>query len=86
MEFSYSRQFERQYRKLPQKVRSRVAERLELLVHSEFHPLLQNHKLHGKYEEWRSINITGDFRLIYKKIDAEVMRIDAVGTHTELYD
>lgn len=60
-------------------------ERLALLVADESNPLLDNHKLHHPYDGYSSINITGNIRLVYKKIDAETYYLRAVGTHHQLY-
>ncbi|MDO8552357.1 MAG: type II toxin-antitoxin system mRNA interferase toxin, RelE/StbE family [bacterium] len=77
--------FERQYKKLPQALRDKMWERLALLIKDEFNPLLDNHKLHHPYLGYRSINITGDFRLVYKKIGTETYYLRAIGTHHQLY-
>ncbi|KKW39679.1 MAG: hypothetical protein UY89_C0016G0007 [Parcubacteria group bacterium GW2011_GWA1_54_9] len=53
-------------------------------VHDE---RLNNHELHGKYANHRSINVTGDIRAVYRKIDIatdDVLFVD-IGTHGELY-
>lgn len=77
--------FERQYRKLDRNLKNRVAERLHLLASEEFHPLLRNHQLTGEYEGFRSINITGDWRLVYRRIGADTYQLRAVGTHHQLF-
>ena len=85
MQFLYSREFEKRFKKLPQKLQQRTKERLQLFVENEFHPLLDNHPLQGKYKNHRSINITGDWRLVFKKIADDLVRVDLIGTHSELY-
>jgi len=60
-------------------------ERVALLDAEALHPLLNNHKLHHPYEGCSSINITGDWRLVYKKIGAESYQLRAVGTHHQLF-
>lgn len=60
-------------------------ERLTLLVADERSPILNDHKLGPPYDGYRSINITGDYRLVYKKIDADTYYLRAVGTHHQLY-
>ncbi len=81
----YSAQFKRRYRKLPQKLQSKVDERLKLFVADEFNEILDNHKLNGEYEGCRSINITGDLRVIYYLLSEGFYKIVTVGTHSELY-
>lgn len=85
MRLGRHKQFERQYKKLPHDVQRKVGERLDLLVFNERYPLLNDHKLSPPYEGYRSINITGDYRLVYKKIGADTYYLRAVGTHHQLY-
>ena len=77
--------FERQYKKLPVVLQDKMWERLSLLIANEFSPLLDNHKLHHPYHGYSSINITGDIRLVYKKIGTEIYYLRAIGTHHQLY-
>jgi len=79
------RVFVRQYKKLPRAIREKVAERLNILANDEFNLLLNNHKLHPPYAGYRGINITGDWRLIYKRIDVDAFYMRAVGTHHQLF-
>ena len=79
------RVFVRQYKKLSRVLREKVAQRLQLLDADEINPLLNNHKLHFPYEGYRSINITGDYRLIYKRIDMSTFYMRAIGTHHQLF-
>lgn len=46
--------------------------------------MLHDHTLHGKYATYRSINVTGDIRIAYKKTGSLILLID-IGTHHELY-
>ena len=85
MRFLEHRLFGRQYKRLPHEVQEKVGERLALLVANERNPLLNNHKLNSPYEGYRSINITGDWRLVYKKIGTDTYYMRAVGTHHQLY-
>ncbi len=66
-------------------MKARVGERLELLVGNEFDPLLNNHKLQGEDASYRSINVTGDVRIVYRKTSRDAYLLVAIGTHSELY-
>jgi len=79
------RVFERQYKKLPLALQDKMWERLGLLTVDERNPLLNDHKLHHPYDGYSSINVTGDIRLVYKKLDAETFYLRAVGTHHQLF-
>ena len=81
-----STRFKKQYRKLSHLVQSRVDERLRLFSKDPFHPLLNNHPLHGKDKEKRSINISGDYRIVYREVESSVYLLIDIGTHSELYE
>ena len=46
---------------------------------------LRNHALHTPYKGCYSIDITGDYRAIYKLIDNETALFTHIGTHSQLY-
>ena len=85
MPLAENRVFKRQLRKLSATTQSKVRERLNMLITDEFNPLLNNHKLGPPFEEYRSINISGDIRLVYKKIAEDIYYLRAIGTHHQLY-
>jgi len=60
-------------------------ERLRLFATDPFHPLLNDHSLRGEYQNQRSINITGDVRIIYEMVSQDVAKLIDIGTHSELY-
>ena len=80
----HSARFRRQWKHLSPKVKDEVDARVEVLQVSEFDPLLNNHKLSGKYAAYRSINITGDVRIAYKRV-TDGFYLVAIGAHSELY-
>ena len=77
--------FKRQWQKLSRKLQEKAEERITLLVSDEFNEKLNNHKLNPPYESFRSININGDYRLVYKRIERDTYYLRAVGTHHQLY-
>ena len=85
MRFSEHRVFERQYKKLSNELQKKVGERLALLIVDERNPLLNDHKLNPPFEGYRSINISGDYRLVYKKLAPDGCFLRAVGTHHQLF-
>lgn len=82
----HSSKFDKKYRDLPPKLKVKVVDRIELLIADEFSPVLKNHPLHGEFAGCRSINITGDIRVIYLKVTETHIRLVAVGTHSQLYE
>lgn len=85
MEIFYSRPFNKILERTPLKIQIAFRDRLGMFLDNPNHPFLQNHKLSGEYENCRSINITGDWRAIFKKVgEFDVIFID-LGTHSQLY-
>ena len=70
---------------LSPKIRFAFADRLELFLTDPHHPLLNDHALSGKRRGFRSLNITGDWRLIYKKLDEHTILLTEIDTHHNLY-
>ena len=79
------RVFVKQIKKLPEPLREQVLERVQLLVANPFDSVLNDHKLNPPWEEYRSINITGDYRLVYKKLAPNIYFLRAIGTHHQLF-
>ncbi len=82
----FHRSFERNFSKLTAGEQTRFKERLVLFVKDPFNPMLGNHPLRGKYEGYRSINVGGDLRAVYKPIAPDTAVFVAVGTHSKLYE
>ena len=72
------------YAKLPEKIRQKYKERRSIFIENKFHPVLDNHSLTGKYEGCRSIDITGNYRAIFREDNDSIIFL-AVGTHPQLY-
>ena len=79
------RSFSKQFAKLDRKLRLRFIERKELFIIEPHHPLLDNHALDHEWAGCRSINITGDWRAIFRTIETDVVEFLAIGTHHQLY-
>ena len=71
-------------KKTPSKIQERFYERLELFVQNKFDRILNNHSVGRAYPDCRSINITGDYRAIFKDHGELIIFIN-FGTHAELY-
>lgn len=82
--FYRSSRFRKQFKRYPQSIRQAAFDRLALLERNEFDSVINNHKLSGKYAEYRSINVTGDIRIAYKRVP-DGFFLTAIGTHSELY-
>ncbi len=80
-----SKPFQKSVRRLTPSAINAINERLNLFAKDPFHPILHNHPLSGKYKGYRSINITGDYQLIFVQLNKETVRLLDVDTHHNLY-
>jgi addiction module RelE/StbE family toxin len=81
----FHKQFERQYAVLDGKLRDKFKARMKIFINDEFDPMLNNHPLRGRYEGYRSINITGDMRALYKMKKEKQFVFIYIGNHSKLY-
>lgn len=85
----YSRKFDKQLRKSSTVIKISFKEKLTLFSTDPFHPQLNNHALIGKYVNYRSINITGDWRAIFQEgydEDGNIIIVFLlIVTHSQLY-
>lgn len=84
MKIEFTKQFDKQYEKLPIKVQLKLKDRIRLFQKNPRARQLRAHKLTGKYLHYYSIDITGDIRAIYK-IQNNTIYFTKLGTHSELY-
>lgn len=80
-----TKQFSKKAAKLPARIKFSLAERLKIFIKNPFHGLLNNHSLQGNMRSYRSINITGDYRLIYEQRDDNIACLIDIDTHHNLY-
>ncbi|MCL5782094.1 MAG: type II toxin-antitoxin system mRNA interferase toxin, RelE/StbE family [Patescibacteria group bacterium] len=80
-----SNRFDKAVNKLPPKVVAMLKMRVQLFMINPFSVELNNHQLHGYLRNYKSINITGDYRLIYEQYDDDTVRFINIGRHRELY-
>ena len=85
MRVKFHKHFHKNYNKLTDREHLKFKERLALLIADEFHPILNNHALHGKYSGYRSISIAGNLRAIYKHMGSDAISFVAIGSHSAFY-
>lgn len=81
----FHQNFEKQYKKLRTGEKNRLKERIGIFIQDEFNPVLNNHPLKGNYKGYRSIDIAGDLRAIYKKTTKDMVIFVTIGSHSQLY-
>ncbi|OGG15887.1 hypothetical protein A3D78_02525 [Candidatus Gottesmanbacteria bacterium RIFCSPHIGHO2_02_FULL_39_14] len=84
MNIVYHKIFLKDYKQLSPTQKEKLEKRLRLFFLDEFNPILNNHPLKGKYLGYRSINVTGDLRAIYKKINNTALFV-TIDSHSNLY-
>jgi len=82
---NFHRRFEKKLRRLNAKQQERFFERLRLFQNDPYHDILDNHPLKGKLKGYRSIDVAGDLRAIYKEDSPWLAIFVDVGTHSQLY-
>lgn len=60
-------------------------ERIIIFSADPFHPTLNNHALTGEWTGYRSINITGDYRAVYRLVEEDLAYFVDLDTHSNLY-
>ncbi len=84
MVIDFHRDFIKDSKRLTTKLKERLTQRLKVFEIDEFDPTLNNHSLRGRYLGYRSINITGDLRAIYKRTGSHIIFV-AIDSHSNLY-
>ena len=77
--------FEKKYKKLRESEKQAFKERRNLFLKNPFDPILNNHQLGGKHKDCRSIDITGDLRVIFKMMVENLAYFLIIDTHSNLY-
>ena len=85
MEVTYHSKFMKMYRRVPLKVQRKFELCISIFHRNPFDKRLENHPLHGTWNGFRSIDITGDWRAIYLELGETSAEFYAIGTHSQLY-
>lgn len=82
----FHKDFKKELNKLSRKYQEQFLNKFELFNDNPFHPLLNNHQLHGTLKNRRSINITGDIRAVYEQVSKDKFIFLTIGNHNNLYN
>ena len=80
----FNKSFYKDYEKLPKKIQDKFWNRLEIFKENKTNKILNNHSVDKAFTNCRRINVTGDYRAIFKEYDDMVVFVN-IGTHSELY-
>lgn len=88
MRIVYDPVFFEKLKKVDVKIRKSVKVRILLFSKNPHDPQLNNHPLQRRWQGYRSIDITADWRAIFKEVTIRndiVAYFVAIGTHKQLY-
>ena len=85
MQIRYTREFKKQYAKASQNIKQAFKSRRNLLLENPQSPVLNSHSLKGSLKNYKSINITGDWRALYSQPSKDIIVFEVLGTHSQLY-
>ena len=80
-----SKVFDKKFKKLSKKLQLQAKLRIQLFLVDQYDVRLNNHFLHGDKKVFRSINISGDMRVIYEALENKSVRFLDIDTHSNLY-
>ncbi len=85
MKIVLHKNFEKRLSQLPQNIKSKFKEKMNVFLKDPYNPALNNHPLKGKNKGFRSINITADVRALYKRSKEDYFIFVEIGNHSNLY-
>lgn len=81
----YSSVFRKSLKRMPAFVKKAFLAKESLFLFNPFHPLLETHKLHGKYRKYWAFTVIGHYRVMFRFMENERdVGFLNIGTH-EIY-
>lgn len=80
--------FDKQLRNAPDEIKAAFFDTLDLFLENPNHPHLRNHELREKFAGYRSIDVTEDWRAVFKEEQSgeqKTIKFHLLGTHKDLY-
>ena len=81
-EVRYTSKFKKAFQKMPSFVRGACIAREAMFRKDVFHPLLDTHKLKGKYRTFWSFTVIGQYRVMFAFLSDEIVAFVNIGTHS----
>lgn len=85
MNVEFTKTAQKHISKLDVRIKSQLKSKLDIFRSDPNTPSLRQHALSGRYHGFSSINITGDYRLVFEWLDVDSINVLAIGTHSQLY-
>ena len=76
--------FNKQRKAAPLEIKKAFQDTLALFIVEPDHPSLRNHPLKDKFAGVRSIDVSGDWRALYRRERKRIIFVE-LGTHDQLY-
>lgn len=86
IEILTTKNFDKSFKKKDKFIQKKALERIKLFTQDPFNVLLNNHGLLGEYENKRSLNVTGNYRIMFYYVNKNTIILSDIGTHPELYE
>ena len=82
----YSKQFQEDYKKSSENIKRAFRDSLDLFLFDPHNPFLRNHALREEYKGYRSIDVTGDWRAVFREFQqGSIIIFELLRTHERLY-
>jgi addiction module RelE/StbE family toxin len=85
MKIDFSKGFNKQFEKLPQKRQEKARAAIALYLQNPKASSLRLHDLQGKWPGHHSLSAGGDLHIHFKMIDQNTLLFVAIGSHSQLY-
>lgn len=82
MQIYYSSKFEREYKKLPKRIKELAEEKEDVFRKNPFNEKLETHKLHGRLHGLWAFWIDHKNRVIFEFAEKDVVWFHSVGDHS----
>lgn len=86
MKIVLHREFKKSFKRLPDRLRIKTLDVIQLFAANPHEPTLKNHALSGRMQGLRSLSVTGDCRIIFEARESYILVILLdIGTHEQVY-
>ncbi len=85
MQIFFTERFKKNFVVLPIKTQKQFEKRIALFIENPRSSILRTHFLKGNLVGFRAFSVTGDYRVIYKLIGHDSVKLVDIGTHNQVY-
>ena len=82
MKIYYSSKFEREYKKLPNKIKNMAEKKEKIFRKNPFAPQLETHKLSGRLKEYWTLSVNIKYRIVFEFADEGTIWFHSIGDHS----